>query len=45
MLWKLPNIGVPADALFYIGPFPVYNTFILEVVSAIIVNTSNQDNL
>jgi F-type H+-transporting ATPase subunit a len=37
VLWKLPNIGVPADALFYIGPFPVYNTFILEVVSAIIV--------
>ncbi len=37
MLWKLPNIGVPADALFYIGPFPVYNTFILDAVSALIV--------
>lgn len=37
MLWKLPNIAVPADPLFSIGPFPVYNTFILEIVSAIIV--------
>jgi len=37
VLWKLPNIGVPADALFYIGPFPVYNTFILAIVSALIV--------
>ena len=37
MLWKLPNIVVPPDALFYIGPFPVYNTLILSVVSALIV--------
>jgi F-type H+-transporting ATPase subunit a len=37
VLWKLPNIVVPPDALFYIGPFPVYNTLILSVVSALIV--------
>ncbi len=37
MLWKLPNIGVPSDALFYIGPFPVYNTLLLSIVSALIV--------
>ncbi|HEV2404518.1 MAG TPA: FoF1 ATP synthase subunit a [Ktedonobacterales bacterium] len=36
-LWKLPNIAVPSDPLFYIGPFPVFNTFILTVVSALIV--------
>ena len=36
-LWKLPNIAVPSDPLFYIGPFPVYNTFILTVASALIV--------
>ncbi len=37
MLWKLPNIVVPPDVLFYIGPYPVYNTLLLSVVSALIV--------
>jgi F-type H+-transporting ATPase subunit a len=35
--WKLPNIGVPADPLFYIGPFPVTNTLILTLASAVIL--------
>jgi F-type H+-transporting ATPase subunit a len=37
VFWKLPNIGVPADPLFYIGPFPVFNTLILAIVSGLIV--------
>lgn len=37
MLWKLPNIAVPADPLFYIGPFPIFNTLIIAVLSALIV--------
>ncbi|HLJ80627.1 MAG TPA: FoF1 ATP synthase subunit a [Ktedonobacterales bacterium] len=37
MLWKLPNIAVPADPLFYIGPYPVFNTFLITLVSALIV--------
>jgi F-type H+-transporting ATPase subunit a len=37
VLWKLPNIVVPPDAIFSIGPFPVTNTLILSVVSALIV--------
>jgi F-type H+-transporting ATPase subunit a len=37
VLWKLPNIVVPPDAIFYIGPFPVTNTLLLSVVSALIV--------
>ena len=37
MFWKLPNIAVPPDVLFYIGPFPVFNTYLLTVVSALIV--------
>jgi F-type H+-transporting ATPase subunit a len=36
-LWNLPAIGVPADPLFFIGPFPVTNTFLLTIVSALIV--------
>jgi F-type H+-transporting ATPase subunit a len=37
VLWKLPNIVVPPDAIFYIGPFPVTNTLLISVVSALIV--------
>jgi F-type H+-transporting ATPase subunit a len=37
VLWKLPNIVVPPDAIFYIGPFPVTNTLIISVVSALII--------
>jgi F-type H+-transporting ATPase subunit a len=37
VLWKLPNIVVPPEVLFYIGPFPVFNTLILSVASALIV--------
>lgn len=37
MFWKLPNIAVPPDPLFYIGPYPVYNTFLITLVSALIV--------
>lgn len=37
MFWKLPNIAVPADPLFYIGPYPVYNTFLITLISALIV--------
>jgi F-type H+-transporting ATPase subunit a len=35
--WRLPNIGVPADPLFFIGPFPVTNTYLLTVASGLIV--------
>ncbi len=35
--WHLPNIGVPADPLFFIGPFPVTNTLVLTVASGLIV--------
>ncbi|MGO8947790.1 MAG: F0F1 ATP synthase subunit A [Ktedonobacterales bacterium] len=37
MLWKLPNIQVPADTLFNIGPIPVTNTLLLSVISAVII--------
>lgn len=37
MLWKLPEIAVPPDALFWIGPFPVYNTFIITIVTVLII--------
>ena len=37
MLWKLPNIAVPSDPLFYIGPYPVFNTFLITLASALIV--------
>ena len=37
MLWKLPNIAVPADPLFYIGPYPVFNTFLITLLSALVV--------
>lgn len=34
MLWHLQAIQVPVDAIFYIGPYPVYNTVLLSVVNA-----------
>jgi F-type H+-transporting ATPase subunit a len=37
VLWKLPNIAVPADPLFYIGPYPVFNTFLITLISAIVI--------
>ncbi len=37
MFWKLPNISVPPDPLFTIFGFPVFNTYLLALLSAIIV--------
>jgi F-type H+-transporting ATPase subunit a len=37
VFWKLPQIVVPADKLFSIGPIPIYNTLLLTVASGIIV--------
>ena len=37
VLFKLPNIVVPPEPVFYIGPLPIYNTLLLSVVSAVIV--------
>jgi F-type H+-transporting ATPase subunit a len=37
VLWNLPHIAVPADKLFDIGPFPVYNTFLLTIASGLII--------
>jgi F-type H+-transporting ATPase subunit a len=37
VLWKLPEIKVPADQLFTIGGYPVFNTFLLTLVSSLIV--------
>jgi F-type H+-transporting ATPase subunit a len=37
VFWKLPEIAVPADKLFSIGPLAVTNTLLLAVISAIIV--------
>ncbi len=37
MLWKLPNIVVPPETLFNIGPFPITNTLLMSVISALIV--------
>ncbi len=37
MLWKLPEIKVPADPLFTIGGYPVFNTFLITLLSALIV--------
>jgi F-type H+-transporting ATPase subunit a len=33
----LPNIAVPVDTLFSIGPFPVTNTLLLTVVTVLII--------
>jgi F-type H+-transporting ATPase subunit a len=37
VLWKLPEIKVPADQLFTIGGYPVFNTVLISVLSALIV--------
>ncbi len=37
MFWKLPHIAVPSDPLFNILGFPVFNTFLLTVASALII--------
>ena len=37
MLWKLPEIKVPADQLFSIGPYPVFNTFLITLLSALVI--------
>lgn len=37
MLWKLPNITVPVEPLFNIGPIPITSTFLLAIVDAIII--------
>jgi len=37
VLWNLPHIAVPADKLFEIFGFPVYNTFLLTVASALLI--------
>jgi len=37
VLWKLPEIKVPSDQLFSLGPYPVFNTFLITVLSALVV--------
>src|SRR5215469_8392089 len=37
VLFKLPNIVVPPEPVFYIGPLPIYNSLLLSVVSGIII--------
>jgi F-type H+-transporting ATPase subunit a len=37
VLWKLPEISVPPDILFYVFGFPVFNTFLIAVLSALVV--------
>ncbi|HKS71407.1 MAG TPA: F0F1 ATP synthase subunit A [Ktedonobacterales bacterium] len=37
MFWKLPHIAVPSDPLFYLGQFPVFNTFLLSILSALLI--------
>ena len=39
MLWKLPEISVPPEPLFYIGPLPITNSLLLAIISAILVIT------
>jgi F-type H+-transporting ATPase subunit a len=39
VLWKLPEISIEAEPLFYIGPLPVTNSLILAVISGILVIT------
>jgi F-type H+-transporting ATPase subunit a len=35
VFWNLPEIKVPLDPVFYIGPYPVYNTVLLAVINAL----------
>jgi len=37
VFWNLPHIAVPPDPLFYLFGIPVFNTFLLTVVSGLIV--------
>jgi len=39
VLWKLPEISVPPEPLFYIGPLPITNSLLLAIISAILVIT------
>ena len=39
MLWKLPEISVPPEPIFYIGPLPITNSLLLAVISGAIVIT------
>lgn len=34
---KLPHIAVPSDVLFTIGGYPVYNTFLITILSALVI--------
>jgi F-type H+-transporting ATPase subunit a len=35
VLWKLPEIVVPTEPLFYIGPVPISNTLLLAILNAL----------
>ena len=37
MLWKLPEIVVPSEPLFYIGPVPISNTLLLAIINAVVL--------
>lgn len=37
MLWKLPEVVVPTEALFYIGPIPFTNTLLLAILNALVI--------
>jgi F-type H+-transporting ATPase subunit a len=37
VLWNLPQIGVPADTLFYIGPIPITNTLIMTWATILVI--------
>lgn len=37
MPWSLPHIAVPSDTLFSIGAFPVTNTFLVTIVTILIL--------
>ncbi|WIG60835.1 MAG: ATP synthase F0 sector subunit a [Ktedonobacterales bacterium] len=37
MFGKLPHIAVPSDVLFTIGGYPVYNTFLITILSALVI--------
>jgi len=37
VLWKLPEIVVPSEPLFYIGPVPISNTLLLAIINAVVL--------
>lgn len=37
MLWKLPEVVVPTEALFSIGPIPFTNTLLLAILNALVI--------